>query len=428
MSVAEQEEIKAPAEPESPAPASKRFRLSSVVKWVVIPLLLIALSVAGRLYWSYASVRESTDDAQIDGHIYPISAMVDGTILAVLVDNNQYVEAGTVLARIDSKFYDAALEKAKGDLGEAIANRKETRAGVPITSIDTSTQLSGAEAGVTEQTAKIATAQREVDAANARLATAQAHLREVQANASKAASDLERMKPLVDKEEISRQQYDAVVATAAAATATADSARSQIQEAQEGVRVAETKLDQERAHMAEVRSRVAAARTGPQQLVATEARAESSGAQVVQKEATLRQAQIYLDYTTVRAPVSGRVSQRSMEVGQAVTRGQGLIAIVPVEDVWVTANFKESQLEHIHPGQSVTIAVDAYGGRKYQGHVDSIGAATGARFSLLPPENATGNYVKVVQRLPVKILFDQGQDSEHLLRPGMSVSPTVLTK
>jgi membrane fusion protein (multidrug efflux system) len=180
--------------------------------------------------------------------------------------------------------------------------------------------------------------------------------------------------------------------------------------------------------MSEVRARVEAARSGPQQVVATKARAESSEAQVEQKAAALKQAQIYLDYTTVRAPVSGRVSQRSMEVGQTVTRGQTMVAIVPLENVWVTANFKESQLEHIRPGQSVTVEVDAFGGKKYQAHVDSVGAATGARFSLLPPENATGNFVKVVQRLPVKITFDKDQDKDHLLRPGMSVSPTVLAR
>lgn len=413
--------------PENKTPEQGKARFSTA-KLMVAVILLAALAIGGWKYWSYASVRESTDDAQIDGHIYPVSAMIDGTVLEVLVDNNQYVEAGTVLARVDPKFYEAALEKAHGDLNEAIAVAKESRAGVPITSIDTSTQLSGAEAGVEEQTAKIATAQREVDAAKAKLVTSQARLREVQANAAKAASDLERMKPLVAKEEISRQQYDAVVATSTAANATADSATSQIQEAQEAVRVAETKLDQERAHMSEVRARVEAARSGPQQVVATKARAESSEAQVEQKAAALKQAQIYLDYTTVRAPVSGRVSQRSMEVGQTVTRGQTMVAIVPLENVWVTANFKESQLEHIRPGQSVTVEVDAFGGKKYQAHVDSVGAATGARFSLLPPENATGNFVKVVQRLPVKITFDKDQDKDHLLRPGMSVSPTVLTR
>lgn len=403
----------------------KKSFLSSTVKWIVIPLVLVALAIGGYMYWSYSSVRESTDDAQIDGHIYPVSAMVDGTMLDVLVDNNQFVQAGTVLGHIDPRFYQAALDKARGDLAEANATAKENRAGVPITSIDTSTQLSGAQAGVTEQTARIATAQREVDAANVRLTTAQAHVRELQANAAKADSDLTRMKPLLAKDEISRQQYDSVVASAAATTAAVDSGNSQIKEAQEAVRVAEAKLDQERAHMAEVQSRVAATRSGPEQVAAKQALADSSGAQVQQKEAALKQAEIDMGYTTLVAPVSGLVSQRAMEKGQTVSRGQALVAIVPLDDVWVTANFKESQLAHMRPGQSVEIEVDAYG-KTFRGHVDSIAAATGARFSLLPPENATGNYVKVVQRVPVKILIDKDQDPQHTLRPGMSVAPTVL--
>jgi membrane fusion protein (multidrug efflux system) len=424
--VAEQGIDKVAGQPGSDKPAKTGW-LSSTVKWIVIPMVLIALGIGGYMYWQYASVRESTDDAQIDGHIYPVSAMVDGTLLDVLVDNNQFVQAGTVLGHIDPRFYQAALDKAKGDLAQANATAKENRAGVPITSIDTSTQLSGAEAGVVEQTAKIATAQREVDAANVKLTTTQAHVRELQANAAKAESDLTRMKPLVAKEEISRQQYDSVVASAAASTAAVDSATSQVKEAQEGVRVAEAKLDQERAHMAEVQSRVAATRSGPEQVAAKQALAESSGAQVQQKEAALKQADIDLGYTTLVAPVSGLVSQRSMEKGQSVSRGQVLVAIVPLDDVWVTANFKESQLAHMRPGQPVEIEVDAYG-KTYRGHVDSIAAATGARFSLLPPENATGNYVKVVQRVPVKILIDKDQDPEHSLRPGMSVAPTVMIR
>jgi membrane fusion protein (multidrug efflux system) len=380
------------------------------------------------MYWSYASIHESTDDAQIDGHIYPVGAMVDGTITEVLVDNNQYVEKGAILARIDASPFQAVFDKARGDLGEAIAVAKQNRVGVPIVSVNTSTQLTGAEAGVVEQNAKIATAQREVEAANARLTTAQAREREVQANAGKAASDLERMKPLVAKEEISRQQYDAVVAAATAATAASDSAAGQVHEARQGVLVAEARLAQERAHMTEVRANVDAAKTGPQQVAASQARLESAGAQIQQKEAALRSAQIMLDYTVIRAPVSGMVSQRAMQPGQTVTRGQNLISIVPLDDLWVTANFKESQLANMHAGQPVEIEVDAYGGKKFTGKVDSIAAATGARFSLLPPENATGNYVKVVQRLPVKIVFDKGQDPEHRLRPGMSVAPTVTTK
>jgi membrane fusion protein (multidrug efflux system) len=409
-------------------PAGGGFRIASVVKWAVIALLLVAIAAGASQYFSYAAVRESTDDAQIDGHIYPVGAMVDGTLTEVLVDNNQFVQAGAVLARIDPRIYQAALDKARGDLAVAVATEKEHRAGVPIVSIDTSAQSGGAEAGVAEQTAKIATAQQEVSAANERLTTTQARLREAQANAAKADADLVRMKPLVAKEEISRQQYDAVVAAAATAAAATDSAASQMREAQEGVKVAQARLDQERAHMAEVRSRVDATRSGPQQVVAKQAQAESSAADVQVKEALVKQAQIDLDYTTIRAPVSGLVSQRSMEVGQTVGKGQALVAIVPLEDVWVTANFKESQLAKMRPGQPVEIEVDAYGGKKYKGHVDSIAAATGARFSLLPPENATGNFVKVVQRVPVKIVFEKDQDPQHLLRPGLSVTPTVLTK
>jgi membrane fusion protein (multidrug efflux system) len=421
MAVAEQ------TEPKVQETSRSGFRLSSKVKWVVLPLVLAALVLAGLAYWSYASVRESTDDAQIDGHIHPVSALVAGTLTDVLVDNNQFVEAGAVLGHLDARYYRAGVEQARGEVGEAVADEKENRAGVPITTVNTATQLTGAEAGVAEQTAKITMAQRSVDAARVKLITAQAGVREAQANAEKADRDLERMKPLVAKEEISRQQFDATVAAAGAACAQVDSTQSQVREAEENVRVAEAQLNWERSRMSEVQARVEAAHTGPQQVAATRARAESSQAQVEQKIAALKQAQLYLDYTTVYAPISGVVSQRSMEVGQTVNRGQVLLAIVPLEDIWVTANFKEGQLARMHPGQPVTISVDAYGGKKYQGHVDSIAAATGARFSLLPPENATGNYVKVVQRVPVKIVFEKGQDPDHLLRPGMSVTPTVLT-
>jgi membrane fusion protein, multidrug efflux system len=405
----------------------QRSGLPSAVKWVAIVVLLAALAIGASMYLSYAAERESTDDAQIDGHIYPVSAMIDGNVLDVLFDNNQFVQAGTVLGHIDPRFYQAALDKARGDLAEANATEKEYRAGVPITSINTTTQLSGAEAGVAEQTARIATVQQQVYAANERLTTAQARVREAQANTAKANSDLTRMKPLVAKEEVSKQQYDAVVATAATTAAAEDSATSQVKEAQQGVQVAQAQLEQERAHMAEVRAHVDAARSGPEQVAAKQAQVQASSAQIQQKQAALAQAEIDLGYTTVRAPVSGLVSERSMEPGQTVSHGLPLMAIVPLEDVWVTANFKESQLKNMHPGQPVEIDVDAYG-KKFKGHVDSIAAATGARFSLLPPENATGNYVKVVQRVPVKILFEKGQDPNHLLRPGMSVMPTVMVK
>ncbi len=200
-----------------------------------------------------------------------------------------------------------------------------------------------------------------------------------------------------------------------------------MQEARQGVSVARSRLGQQQANLAKAQADVQAADTAPQQVAASRARVQSLQANVLRKQADLDQAQLNLDYTVVKAPVSGTVSRRSVETGEIVQAGQPLMAVVPLNEVWVIANFKESQLENMHPGQPAEIEVDAYGGRKYKGRVQSISAATGARFSLLPPENATGNYVKVVQRVPVKIVFDEGQDPDHLLRPGMSVVPTVNT-
>ena len=230
------------------------------------------------------------------------------------------------------------------------------------------------------------------------------------------------------KEEISQQQYDAAVAAADASRAAVDSAQAQASEAEEGVRVAQSRIERDRAKVAQAEATVRSARTAPQQVAMTRARSESAAARVQQARAALEQGQLNLQYTTVKAPLGGVVSRKAVEIGQIVQPGQPLLAVVPLEDIWVTANFKETQLKEMRPGQKAVVSVDAYGRREYQGHVDSIAAATGARFSLLPPENATGNYVKVVQRIPVKIVFEKGQDPEHLLRPGMSVVPTVITK
>jgi membrane fusion protein (multidrug efflux system) len=401
-------------------------RRSPAIKWLLI-LLVLGLAAAGYWYWGYASARESTDDAQIDGHVHPVAARIGGAVVKVLVDNNQFVQAGTVLVEIDPRDYQVARDRARADLSEAQANLDVSRTSVPITSTTTAGQLSSAEAGAGESAAKVSTATTEVDSAQARLGAAQARVREAQANSDRAARDLERMKVLVAKEEISRQQYDASVASAEAFRAQVDTAQAQVREAEQGVQVARSQLEEKRSALAQSRADVEAARTGPQQVAAMRARAESSAARVQQMQAAVQQAELNLQYATVRAPISGIVSQRAVEAGQVVQSGQPLLSVVPLEDIWVTANFKEGQLAHMRPGQPATISVDAYG-RKYNGHVDSIAAATGARFSLLPPENATGNYVKVVQRVPVKIVFEKGQDPDHLLRPGMSVSPTVITR
>ncbi len=389
---------------------------------------IVLLLIVGGAVWHYFSIRESTDDAQIDGHITPISARVGGTVVAVEVNDNQYVQAGTVLVRLDPRDYQVALERAGADLANAEAAARAARTGVPITSTTTSSRVSTAQARVESVQAGLVAAQREVDAARARRTAAQARLAEAEANNTKAQHDFERMKQLVAKDEISQQQYDAAVAGAQASAATVESARAALAEANEAVAVAQSKLAQVRADLLEAQAEERAAGTAPQQVAVTRAQAASADARVQEAQAALDQTKLNLDYTMVRAPISGRVSKKTVEVGQIVQPGQPLMALVPLEDIWVTANFKETQLKNMCVGQPAVVSVDALGGKEFRGHVDSIAAATGEKFSLLPPENATGNYVKVVQRVPVKIVFEKGEDPEHRLRPGMSVEPTVITK
>ncbi len=396
-------------------------------KWLLLIILIMAGIVAFVIYRHLAG-RESTDDAQIDGHIDPVASRVGGTVLAVHVDDNQEVKAGTLLVKIDPRDFEIALERAKAELAAAEAAAVAARTQVPVISITTSSQTSGAQASLQSAEAGVTTAARGVDAARARLATTRARVLEARAMHTKAQQDLERMKQLVVKEEISKQQYDAAVAAADASRAALDAAEAAVQEAEKGVETAEAHLVQARTAVSQAQAGIEATHAGPDQVAVMKSNAASAEARMLQAKAALDRAELDLEYTNVRAPVSGVVSMKKVEPGQVVQRDQPLMAIVPLDDIWVTANFKEDQMNHMRVGQRVTISVDAYGGHKYQGWVESIAAATGARFSLLPPENATGNYVKVVQRIPVKILLDRGQDPEHLLRPGMSVVPTVFTK
>ena len=358
-------------------------------------MLLVALIVV----WRYYAVRESTDDAQIDGHITPISARVSGTVISVNYRDNQFVDDGAVLVQLDPKDYEVAIEHAQADVADAKASAVAAGTNVPITHTSTASLLQNALAARNA-------AQKQVEAALARV-------QEAEANYVKVAKDLERMSDLVQRDEVSRQQYDSAFATEKAAKATVDATHASVAAAQ--------------AEVAQAEAMVRSAETAPQQVAVTRARAGAAEALVQRAEATLAQAQLNLQYATVRAPGAGIVSKRSAEVGQVVQAGQPLAALVLVQDIYVTANFKETQLEDMRPGQEVTVHVDAYD-HDLKGHVDSMGGATGARFSLLPPENATGNYVKVVQRIPVKIVLDPGQDPHHLLRPGMSVEPTVIIK
>jgi len=411
-------------ESKAPAPPKKGFRWGT---WLLV-LVLLGAGIGGYWYWKRSSAWETTDDAQIDGRIVTVSAKVGGTVTKLNVNDNQQVEAGAILAEIDPRDYRVAVEQARADLAQAEADAAASRTDVPIVSATSTNQFSGAQAAVEEARADVATAERQVEAAKSRLPTVEAMVRQAKASADRAARDLERFRTLVAKEEISRQQFDSANAAAEATKAQVEASEAQIEEAQQAIRVAQDQVAQRRARLAHAESDVRAANTAPQQVAVSQSHLQSAAAKVMSKRADLEQAQLKLEYTVIRAPVSGMISQRNVEIGQIVQPGQPLLAVVPLNDIWVIANFKESQLAKIRVGQKATVSVDAYGGEIFNAHVDSIAAATGARFSLLPPENATGNFVKVVQRVPVKIVFEQGQNPERALRPGMSVVPKVIVQ
>lgn len=408
-----------PAQPESrtqPLPSSERdfrtrpSRTASPGFRIAIVVGLVVLLVVGIFVYRYVTSYESTDDAQVDGHINSISARVTGHVIKLNVLDNQYVEAGTVLVEIDPADYQVAYERAKAEFEDAQATASAAGVNVPITSVNTTSQVSSAEADVASARAGIAAAKQQFEAAKAQRDQAEA-------NNVKAQNDLGRYKQLVDKQEISLQQYDQAVAAAKAAAAAVDAARATADAVQSQVTQAQDKLLQAEANWRN-------AQTAPRQMQVIRSRAASALAQAEQKKADLDQAQLNLQYTKIVAPVAGVVSDRTVEVGQNVSPGQDLLKIIPLNDVWITADYKETQLRYMKVGQAVDIEVDA-NGKTYKGKVDSIAGASGARFSLLPPENATGNYVKVVQRVPVKIVLDPGENNDHYLRPGMSVDPKV---
>jgi len=375
---------------------------------VLVPLALLVIAGA-ILVWRYFGSHASTDDAQVDVHLYPVSARISGYVNRVNVDDNQYVQQGTCLVEIDPRDYEVAVDKAQADLESAQATAKSLNITVPITSVNTSSQLRFAASDVETADAGIVAAEKQLDAAHAKLEQAEA-------NNVKAQDDLQRYKLLVEKQNVSEQVYDQALATARASTAAVDGARADELAAQQAVRQAKGRRTQ-----AEANHR--AAQTGPQQVASTNARALAALADVQQKRAALEQAQLNLQYTKIFAPVSGVVN-KTVVVGLNVQQGQQLLTVVPLEEVWVTANFKETQLKGMKPGQPAIIDVD-FNGHRYKGHVDSIAGATGPLFSLLPPENATGNFVKIVQRIPVKIILDPGENRDLGLRPGMNVVPTV---
>jgi membrane fusion protein (multidrug efflux system) len=408
-----------PEQPESrnkPLPATERdfrtrpSRTASPGFRIAVIIGVVVLLVVGFFVYRYISSYEDTDDAEIDGHINSISARVSGHVIKLDIVDNQYVQGGALLVEIDPADYQVAFDRAKADYEDAQAAASAAGVNVPIMDVNTASQVSATEADVASARAGIAAARQQFDAAKAQRD-------EAEANNVKAQNDLVRYKQLVDKQEISQQQYDQAVAAARADAAAVASAHAMADAAQSQVIQAQGKLVQAEANLRY-------AQTAPRQMQISRSRAASAEAQVMQKKAALDQAQLNLQYTKVIAPVAGVVSDRTVEVGQNVAPGQELMKVIPLSDIWITANFKETQLRYMKVGQPVTIEVDA-NGRKYKGKVNSIAGASGARFSLLPPENATGNYVKVVQRIPVKIVLDPGENNDQSLRPGMSVEPKV---
>lgn len=407
------ENITATATGEMPSPKllhdrEKATKKRSLVRGMVLGVLIV-VAVAGFFAWRYLNRYEATDDAQVDGHVNNVSARVSGYVLKVNVDDNQYVEKGAVLVEIDPRDYQVALERAKAELADAEATAQAMNLNVPVETIGTTTQVSSSEANLQATQAGVTAAQRQLD-------SARAQLQQAEANNMRAQADVARYSTLLAKDEVSRQLYDQADAAAKANAAAVEGARAAVAAAEQQVAQA-----QSRVNLAEAALQYS--HTGPQQVAVTKARARAGIAAVQQKRAALDQAQLDLQYCTVAAPVAGVVNKR-VEVGMNVQPGQTLVSVVPLDDVWITANFKETQLRRMKVGQRVTISVDAFG-REYQGRVESIAGATGAQFSLLPPENATGNYVKVVQRVPVKIVLDPGQNKDRLLRLGMSVEPKV---
>jgi membrane fusion protein, multidrug efflux system len=376
---------------------------------LIIVIVVLVVLVGGIFLWRYLSSYESTDDAQADVHLYPVSARISGYVIKVNVDDNQWVEKGAVLVEIDPKDYEVAVAQAQANLSNAEATAQSLNITVPITSVNSSSQLESTASDVVNTTAGIIAAERQLTAAHAQLEQAEA-------NDVKAQDDLRRYKLLVDKKEVAEQVYDQALAAARSSTATVAAARANESAAQQFVKQAQSREVQAEANHQN-------AETGPQQVSSTKARARAAVADVEEKRALLEQAQLNLGYTKIVAPVSGEVN-KTVVVGLNVVAGQQLLTVVPLDEVWVTANFKETQLRHMHVGQKAEIHIDS-SGRRLKGHVDSIAGATGPLFSLLPPENATGNYVKIVQRVPVKIVLEPGENHDRQLRPGMNVVPDV---
>ncbi len=381
-----------------------------------IIILVVAIIIVGVLlfYW-HSTFFEDTDDAQINGHLIQVSSRINGTVVSVPVDENQLVKAGDTIVELDPRDYQTAVQQDEANLAAAVANLQSNTVNIPVTATSVNTNLAAIAATLSQSDQAVIQAEHQLDANRSAIAQADA-------NYVKAKLDVERYTPLVQRDVISKQQFDQAVATAKADEAALNQSQSTATASEAAVRMAQDRVVQTKAQLQN-------AKTAPQQIRIQKSRTEQAAAQADQARAALDQAKLNLSYCKIVAPVDGIITRKSVEVGQNVSIGQNMTTLVSLNDIWITANFKETQLDHMRSGQPVTFSVDAYGGRKYDGVVTQIGGATGSVLSLFPPENATGNYVKVVQRVPVRIdLKGKDENQDHLLRPGLSVEPKVRVK
>ena len=401
--------------------AQPRFRravLGAALLTLVVTLVLV-------MYYYH---RVTTDDAQVDGHITPMASKVYGSVREVLVNDNQPVKVGQVLVRLDPRDYQAKVDLARAALALTESQAQAAQVGVPLSQETTQSGTSSAEAQLEAAEADYRRAVLAFETAStSELAYARANLDSKQASYDRAQADLARMKPLLAKAEISQLQYDAYLAAARVAEGEWKGARERLASAEKNADIARATMVAAKAKVAQAQAGVAQARANHKQVNIRQADVSSAIAAVAQARANQEAAELQLSYTTIVAPIDGVVTKKSVEPGQIIQPGQGLLVLIPLHDIWVTANFKETQLAKVRPGQKAEIKVDMYG-ETFTGHVDSIASSTGARLSLLPPENATGNYVKVVQRIPVKIVLDPIPPEKAVLRPGMNVEATIITK
>lgn len=406
-----------PQDPQQAAPQDKKPDVAETPPakarrtFIIVLVVLLLMATAVFFYWR-STFTEDTDDAQVDGDLYQVSAHVSGQIVKVYVTDNQSVNEGDAIAEIDPRDYQVALVQAEAQLANSKASFTQANANVPITTVQTRTQVSTSGSDVATNEAAVAQQQKQV-------AAAQARVDQARANALKAKLDVDRYTPLVAKDVISKQQFDQALATAAATDGQLLEAQQNVIAEQAGVAQAVAKLNSAKSD--EQQAKI----NGPKQIEIQQAKASAANADIQQAQAKVDQAKLNLSYTHVTAPVAGIINRKSVSVGQNISIGQNMLTVIPLDGLWITANFKETQLQKMKVGQAVAVKVDALGGRKYNGHVTQVGGATGSRLSLFPAENATGNYVKVVQRIPVRIDLDKNENDDHLLRPGYSVTPDV---